>query len=184
MSLEQNAEKYWFFVCWYKFMVIKSWLNNIVVGMFKNRCGYSNHRTPKLAVSHEGINRMNWFFVLTGPNLDLLYASSYRTLPPFVKNMQSFIVMENTSKRNWIGGGEIAGPFLSKKSPFWPKLHLLGHETLKSAASQEWIDEMSWFFACWYKFRKAKGYFIKLHSKWAKRFRIWDSKIRYIWAYS
>ena len=24
---------------------------------------------------------------------------------------------------------------------------LLGHETLKSAASQEWIAEMSWFFA-------------------------------------
>ena len=27
---------------------------------------------------------------------------------------------------------------------------LLGHGTLKSAASQEWIDLKSWFFACWY----------------------------------
>ena len=36
---------------------------------------------------------------------------------------------------------------------------LLRPATLKSAASQEWIDEMSWFFACWYKFRKSKSYF-------------------------
>ena len=36
---------------------------------------------------------------------------------------------------------------------------LLGLETPKSAVSQEWIDEMSWFFSCWYKFRKAKSCF-------------------------
>ena len=36
---------------------------------------------------------------------------------------------------------------------------LLGHGTLKTAVSQEQIDELSWFFACWYKFRKAKSYF-------------------------
>ena len=35
----------------------------------------------------------------------------------------------------------------------------LGLRTLKFAVSQEWIDEMSWFFACWYKFRKAKSFF-------------------------
>ena len=29
----------------------------------------------------------------------------------------------------------------------------------KSAVSQEWIDEMSWFFAYPYKFKKAKNYF-------------------------
>ena len=29
----------------------------------------------------------------------------------------------------------------------------------ESVVSQEWIDEMSWRFACWYKFRKAKSYF-------------------------
>ena len=33
----------------------------------------------------------------------------------------------------------------------------LGHETLKSAVSQEWIDEMSWFLACSYKLRLAKS---------------------------
>ena len=30
----------------------------------------------------------------------------------------------------------------------------LGLRTLKSAVFQEWIDGRSWFFACWYKFRK------------------------------
>ena len=30
---------------------------------------------------------------------------------------------------------------------------------LKSALSQEWIDEISWFFACRYKTRKTKSYF-------------------------
>ena len=28
----------------------------------------------------------------------------------------------------------------------------------KIAVFQEWIDEINWFFACWYKFRKAKKY--------------------------
>ena len=36
---------------------------------------------------------------------------------------------------------------------------LLGCGTVKSAVSQESIDKLSWFFACWYKFRKAKSYF-------------------------
>ena len=33
---------------------------------------------------------------------------------------------------------------------------LVGHG---AAVSQKWIDEMSWFFACWYQFRKAKSCF-------------------------
>ena len=36
---------------------------------------------------------------------------------------------------------------------------LFGLGTLKSALSQEWTDEISWFFACWYKFRKVSSYF-------------------------
>ena len=35
----------------------------------------------------------------------------------------------------------------------------LDNGTLKSAVSQEWIDELSQCFACWYKFREAKSYF-------------------------
>ena len=36
---------------------------------------------------------------------------------------------------------------------------LLDIGTLKVAVLQEPINEMGWFFACWYKFRKAKSYF-------------------------
>ena len=34
-----------------------------------------------------------------------------------------------------------------------------GHVTLKLSVFQEWRDRTSWYFACCYKFRKAKGYF-------------------------
>ena len=33
-----------------------------------------------------------------------------------------------------------------------------GHGILKLTVSQNWTDEIYWFFACWYKFRKAKSY--------------------------
>ena len=35
----------------------------------------------------------------------------------------------------------------------------VSHITLKLAVSQYKIDEIYWFFGCWYKFRKAKSYF-------------------------
>ena len=34
-----------------------------------------------------------------------------------------------------------------------------GHKALKSAVSEYGIDELSWFFECWYKFKKAKRYY-------------------------
>ena len=43
-------------------MESKSWLKNIKVGMVKNGCSQSGHRTLKLAVSQEGINGINNFF--------------------------------------------------------------------------------------------------------------------------
>ena len=33
-----------------------------------------------------------------------------------------------------------------------------GHGTLKLAVSQEWIDAMNWFLACWWKFKEVKSY--------------------------
>ena len=36
---------------------------------------------------------------------------------------------------------------------------LLDLGTQKSAVSQDWVDELGRFFACWYKFMKAKSYF-------------------------
>ena len=35
----------------------------------------------------------------------------------------------------------------------------LGLRTLKFTVSQEWIDELGLFFACWYKLMKVKSYF-------------------------
>ena len=35
-----------------------------------------------------------------------------------------------------------------------------GRGTLKFTVSQIWADGINWFFACWYKFRKAKSWFI------------------------
>ena len=43
--------------------------------------------------------------------------SGNRMLPPFVKIKQSFVLMQNTWKRNW--SGEILVPFSQKKA-FWP----------------------------------------------------------------
>ena len=61
ISLEQNNEKARFFVCWYKFMEIKGWLENVGVGVVKNGCGHSGLRTLKLAIPQEGMNVINWF---------------------------------------------------------------------------------------------------------------------------
>ena len=36
---------------------------------------------------------------------------------------------------------------------------LLDLGTQKSPVSQDWMDELGRFFACWYKFMKAKSYF-------------------------
>ena len=37
---------------------------------------------------------------------------------------------------------------------------VVSHGTLKFTLSQERIDWVKWYFACWYKFRKAKSYCI------------------------
>ena len=63
ISVEQNDEIVIFFAWWYKFMEIRNWLKNIWVGAAKNGCSYSGYRTLKLAVSQEGINGINWFFL-------------------------------------------------------------------------------------------------------------------------
>ena len=66
ISLEQNNNRAWFFACWYIFMEIKSWLKNIGVGVVKMVAVFlviSGHGTLKLALSQEGINKINWFLV-------------------------------------------------------------------------------------------------------------------------
>ena len=63
IPLEQNDEKAWFFAYWCKFIEIRSWLENIGVGMVKNGCDHFGLRTLKLALSQEGINGVRWFLV-------------------------------------------------------------------------------------------------------------------------
>ena len=60
LSLEQSDEKVWFFACWYRFMEIKSWLENIGEGIVKNACDHCGLRTQQQVVFQKGIN---WFLV-------------------------------------------------------------------------------------------------------------------------
>ena len=112
-----------FFSCWFKLMKIKSWLKNIGMGVVKNVCSHSGHRTLKLAPSQWKINGTNWFFIFNTNSGKLKF---------------TLILLGGHSQNEH---------------------DVLGHGALKSAVSQEWIDEMSWFIACWHKFRKAKSYF-------------------------
>ena len=54
--------------------------------------------------------------------------------------------VKNYFNRSWVGIVENG-------------LGLLGHGTVKSSVSQEWINELSWLFTCWYQFRKSENYF-------------------------
>ena len=47
-------------------------------------------------------------------------------LPPSVKIMQNFILMQNNSERDWIGGGEIFETLFSKKVSFFQKNAIFG----------------------------------------------------------
>ena len=55
ISLEQNDEIACFQACRKKFGRIRSWLKNFDVGMIKNRCHQSGHRTVKLDVFQKQI---------------------------------------------------------------------------------------------------------------------------------
>ena len=107
ITLEQNNEKAWFFVCLYKFIEIKGWLENIGVVVVKNGWGHSGLRTQKLAISQEGMNVINWLLMCS---LKFRKAKSY---------FNNFGMMVTNG------------------------LSVFGLGTLKSAVSQEWIDEMS-----------------------------------------
>ena len=61
ISLEQIYENVWFFACWYKFIEIKSWLQNNGMEMVINGCSLSGWRNLTLAMSHKEINGINWF---------------------------------------------------------------------------------------------------------------------------
>ena len=107
LYLQNKMIQWW----WQKFVKIKSWLKNTRVGVVKNGCGHSNHRTPKLPVSEERSSGINWFF-----------ACSYK-----------FEKAKSYRNNYWVGTIKNERVFL-------------GRGTLKSAISQEWIDEWELIF--------------------------------------
>ena len=60
--LEKTDEISWFFVCWYKYIKINSWLENCWVYFVKKECGHSGHGSQKLAVSQEWNDEMKPVF--------------------------------------------------------------------------------------------------------------------------
>ena len=51
--------------------------------------------TLKITETNLFLIKMDYLYTVSDPNLDF-YASNNGTLPPFVKIMQSFILMQNT----------------------------------------------------------------------------------------
>ena len=79
--LEQNEKHASVFVCWYKFIEIKSWLKNIGVGgvgIVINGCVYSSYRTLKLSVYPKNINLMTCFLYVDIIIETLPYRESYK----------------------------------------------------------------------------------------------------------
>ena len=62
VSPEQIKKIAWFFACWHKFTLIKSWSNVFWVDMAKNGRGQSGHLTLELTVSQEWVDIMNGYF--------------------------------------------------------------------------------------------------------------------------
>ena len=58
------------------------------------------------------------------PNLDL-YASNNQTLLAFVEIMQSFFLMQNNYKRDWIGCREVFGALYFQKSALFVQYWML-----------------------------------------------------------
>ena len=55
-------------------------------------------------------------------NLEPLFISDSRKLSPIAKIIQSLILIQNTEKRDWIGGDEIFGALFFKKVPLFANI--------------------------------------------------------------
>ena len=62
ISLEQIDETASFLACWNKFAKIWTWLKVFWLGMVKNGCDQSAHKTLILALSQKWTDGINWFF--------------------------------------------------------------------------------------------------------------------------
>ena len=133
------------------------------MGVVKNECGHSGRKTLKLAVLHEGINGINWYFACW---------YRFRKAKSHLLNGQGLLghwTLKSALSQEWIdelswflhadtNSGKLK---INKFCVVMVKIGhgLLGYWTLQTAVSQEWLNELSWFFACWYKFRETKNRF-------------------------
>ena len=84
----------------------------------------SNVHTLVILIRHISWWKLLFYvYKLLGLNLD--FASGSQVLPAFGKIMQSFILIQNTLKSDWIGDGEIFSALFLKKVPFFGKYQML-----------------------------------------------------------
>ena len=165
ISQELTDGMNWYFACLCKLNKAKSYFNNFWGDIVRNCCGHLGHETLKSAVSKEWVYEFFacWFkftyikswskIFLGGHGQKCAWSvwsqdSDHRTL-------KSTVSQELTKRMNWYSA--CCCKFKKAKSyfsDFWVGMvrnwcGRLGHETLKSAVSKEWVYEFSRFFACW-----------------------------------
>ena len=113
----ENDVKAWFFACWYKIMKIESRLKNIAVSMFKIGCDYSCHRTLKMAVFQEWIDKISWF---------LAYWYKFRKAKRCFNNCR---VDKVKNGQNCLAHGTLESG--------------VGHNDLMNWADRQWFDELN-----------------------------------------
>ena len=120
ISLGQVDEIAWFLTCWYKFTCIKSWPKNVWVGMVRNGCGQSGHRTFKIGC----ISRMNW-----RNNWFSACWCKFRKAKSYFNGF-------------WLG-------LVKKRCGHWMSEWVSGHWMSQWICWMNFWIGWSWFFVCW-----------------------------------
>ena len=137
----------WLFKWWYKFRIA----NNYWVGMVKSGCA---HFVAPLAVSQNWMDELSWFFVCWCKfRKNKNYFNNFWVF--VVKNGHETLISEWMDEFSWL----FACSWILRKAKsyfnsYWVGIvkygcGLVGHGILKSSFSQEKINKLSWFFACW-----------------------------------
>ena len=180
LSPEWTDAVNWFFACCHKFTQIKRSPKIFGVSMVKNVCGESDGNTLKLTVYEEWTNGINRFFAPWYKFTKIKSHSGQHTFSPTKNGIKSQLLPLPTypfcpprEMRKNISPFFHPSPHLDFEINFrYKKLiknFLCGH-------GQKWVwpvwspdstltvyqkltDGINWFFACWYKSRKAKIWF-------------------------
>ena len=128
------------FACWYKFTSIDSWLRIFGVNTVKNGCGQSGDGTLKLTLSEEWTDGRNYFCMLVQICKVLIFANRYQNAK--ISLFHLFILLIKIFL-GWHGQKWV-----------WP---LWSRDSKIDSISIMNRGNINWFFACCYKFRKAKS---------------------------